>query len=329
MGEASREAQLATARSVLQTELDVLGRLLCQLDETLLTATDVLHDCKGRVVVTGMGKSGIIGRKIAATFASTGTPSLFLHPAEAAHGDLGMVARGDVVLALSASGETEELLKLVPFLRLLAIPIVAIVKRKDSSLARHADRVLTLPVEAEGCPLDLAPMASTTAMLALGDTLAAVLMQRRSFRPEDFALYHPDGSLGRRLLTTVKDLMVSGHHLPVAAPGAPMREVLHVMIQKNLGAVLALGEGGVLEGILTDGDLKRLLDQRTDFFEMLLGEAMTRQPLTVAPEVLAEAALRVMEANPRRQITVLPVVEPNGRAVGLVRMHDILNAKIR
>ncbi|MBI3891491.1 MAG: KpsF/GutQ family sugar-phosphate isomerase [Candidatus Wallbacteria bacterium] len=329
MPEPSRDTLLRTARAVVGTEAEALRRLLEGLDESFLDAAELLFGCRGRVVVIGMGKSGIIGRKISATFASTGTPSLFLHPAEAAHGDLGMVRAGDVVLALSASGETEEILKLLPFLRLMAITIVAIVRRTDSTLARHADRLLAVAVESEGCPLDLAPMASTTAMLALGDALAAVLMEKRAFRPEDFALYHPDGSLGRRLLTTVRDLMISGHHLPVAEPRDPMRAVLHVMIEKNLGAVLAVGPGGALEGILTDGDLKRLIESRRDFFDVLLADAMSRTPTTIAPDALAEAALRVMEDNSRRQITVLPVVDSAGKAIGLIRMHDILKAKIR
>lgn len=323
------EDLLELARSVLSTEASTLLRMAEGLGPDLLAAADMLFSCKGRVVVCGMGKSGLVGRKISATLASTGTPSFFLHPGEAAHGDLGMLQPGDLVLALSASGESEELLRLLPFLRLMAIPVVAMVRHADSTLGRNADKLLRLPVEVEGCPLDLAPMASTTAMLALGDALAAVLMRRRQFRPEDFALYHPEGSLGRRLLTTVRDLMISGHHLPVLQPGTAMRAALHLLIESNLGAVLCADGDGRLAGILTDGDLKRLLENRTDFFDVPIEQAMTRSPRTIAPDELAETALRRMEENPRRQITVLPVVDAAGHVHGLIRMHDILKAKIR
>jgi arabinose-5-phosphate isomerase len=323
------EELLDLARSVLTTEARTLLRMAEGLGPDLIAVADMLISCAGRVVVCGMGKSGLVGRKISATFASTGTPSFFLHPGEAAHGDLGMLQPGDLVLALSASGESEELLRLLPFLRLMAIPVVALVRRADSTLGRHSDRLLLLPVEGEGCPLDLAPMASTTAMLALGDALAAVLMRRRQFRPEDFALYHPEGSLGRKLLTTVRDLMISGHHLPVLTPETAMRSALHLLIESNLGAVLCAGGDGRLAGILTDGDLKRLLENRTDFFDLPIEQAMTRAPRTIGPDELAETALRRMEENPRRQITVLPVVDAEGRVQGLIRMHDILKAKIR
>ncbi len=323
------EEQLSLARSVLSIESRTIQAVSESLGEDFLRAADLLFQCKGRVVVTGMGKSGIIGRKIAATLASTGTPSLHLHPAEAAHGDLGMLRGDDVVLALSATGETEEILRLLPFLRLLAVPLVALVTRPESTLARRADLTLVVPLESEGCPLDLAPMASTTGTLALGDALSAVLMKRRAFKPEDFALYHPQGSLGRRLLTTVRDLMISGHHLPTASRETPMRDVLHLMVSTNLGAVMCVETDGGLAGILTDGDLKRLIEARQDFFDLPLEEGMTVGPKTIGADALAETALRKMEENPRQQITVLPVVGDKGEVLGLIRMHDILKAKIR
>lgn len=328
MTEEENRASLERADRVLEVEITTLGRLRESLGEEFLEAARCVFECRGRLVVTGMGKSGIVAQKIAATLASTGSPALFLHPAEAAHGDLGMVCPGDVVLALSASGETEEILRLLPFLRVRGVPVLAVVRSRESSLAKHSQVILQIPFEEEGCPLGLAPMASSTAMIALGDALAAVLMEWRGFQREDFALFHPQGSLGRRLLTTVADLMVEAEDLPCVVPGTGLREVIHVMVSTNLGAVLVAAPDGSLEGILTDGDIKRILERHEDVFSIIIDEVMTREPITVAPDLLAEEALRLMERDPKRRITVLPVVAEDGTVQGLLRLHDVLAAKI-
>jgi arabinose-5-phosphate isomerase len=325
------EAYLARARSVLDTEARALVALRDELGTAFVRAVTAIAEARGKVVVTGMGKSGIIGKKVAATLASTGTPAIFVHAAEAAHGDLGMIVPGDVVLALSNSGETDEVLALLPALELFDNVLIAVVANRESTLARQADLVLEIPVREEGCPIGLTPMTSTTAMLALGDALAAVLIDVRGFRREDYALFHPKGNLGRRLLTRVKDLMIAGDRLPLVRPEYTLRTVIHVMISTNLGLAIAVDDAGGLEGILTDGDIKRLLEARGDFFSKRMAEVMTRDPITIAPEALAESALRAMEYNRRekRQITVMPVLAAEGKVVGLIRMHEILQAKIR
>jgi arabinose-5-phosphate isomerase len=274
-----------------------------------------------------MGKSGIIAHKVAATFASTGTPALFVHPAEAIHGDLGMITPSDLVLAISNSGETEEVLKLLPVLEVMQVPVIAMTSRRDSTLAGFAEVHLEIPLAEEGCPIGLAPMASTTACLALGDALAASLMCRQGFQPSDYALFHPGGSLGRKLLTRVRDLMVGIDECPALAPETPFHEALKAMISSNLGAILVV-EGGKLVGLLTDGDIKRLFERLEGHDETPVEDVMTREPRTIGPGVMAERGLRVMEDGPR-QVTVLPVVEDDGTAVGLIRLHDILRAKIR
>ncbi len=328
----SRQRALEVGRRTLEVEARVLERLRDQLSESFTSAVDLLLACPGRIIVTGMGKSGIVAHKIAATLASTGTPSLFLHPAEAVHGDLGMITPKDVVLAISNSGETEEVLALLPVLELMKVPFVAMASRPGSTLARAASCYLHLPVEDEGCPIGLAPMASTTASLALGDALASALMERRGFKPSDFAVFHPRGSLGRRLLTRVRDLMVPLAECSPVAPGTPMRQVLDQMISSNLGALLVVDGQGLLAGILTDGDLKRMLRDRPELSTLYLETIerhMTRSPTVCEPDILAEAALRTMEERPGGQITVLPVVEENRRALGLIRLHDIVKAKIK
>jgi len=324
-----RRRALEAGRRTLDVEHRVLAALAGELGEEFLRAVEVLEGIRGRVVVTGMGKSGIVGHKISATLASTGTPSFFLHPAEAIHGDLGMITRHDAVLTISNSGETEEMVRLLPSLELLGVPTVAICSKAESTLARFAEVALLLPLEEEGCPIGLAPMASTTATLALGDALAAALIERKGFRPEDFAVRHPGGSLGRRLLTRVRDLMVPLEDGGRIEPGTPMQAVLEEMLSSNLGAVVVVGEGERLLGIVTDGDLKRNLVEGAAFLERWVDEVMTRTPLVCDPEVLAEAALRMMEERPGGQVTVLPVVDEGGTLHGLIRLHDILKAKIR
>jgi len=320
---------LARARSVLETEAQSILELKNLLGAEFIRAVRLIAETRGRVVVTGMGKSGIIARKISATLASTGTPSLFMHAAEAVHGDLGMISSGDVLLALSNSGETEEVLSLLPTVKVFNSPVIAITGDRRSTLARQADIVLQVPVKDEGCPLGLTPMTSTTVMLALGDAMAAVLMELRNFRREDYAVFHPKGSLGRRLLTKVSDLMIAGDQLPLVRPEYSMRTVIQVLISTNLGIAIAVDEDRRLAGILTDGDLKRLLDAKGDFFSRRMEDVMTSDPISTTPDILAEEALRQMEYNKRRQITVMPVVDSQNRVLGIIRLHDILQAKIR
>ena len=319
---------LDRAKKTIQTAIASLELLVSSLGDDFNAAVEKIFSIKGRVVVTGMGKSGIIAKKISATLASTGTPSFFMHPAEAVHGDLGMIIPADVVLALSATGETDEILKLLNNLRLRGVPLIAIVGAPESSLAKHADITLLAQIVEEGCPIGCAPMASTTTTLVLGDALAAALMQKRGFKREDFAVFHPGGSLGRRLTTTVKDLMIPEDNLPLISPRADMGELIKVMMATNLGAVFIVDESKELLGLITDGDIKRLLDREGEgFFSLSVKECMTQSPMTVQQSELAEAALRVMEQ--KRQITVLPVIDGEGnRVVGLLRLHDIIQAKI-
>jgi arabinose-5-phosphate isomerase len=328
-GGATREELLEAGRRTLEVEVRILASLREGLGEDFLAAVDLLFGVAGRVICTGMGKSGIIAHKLAATLASTGTPALFLHPAEAVHGDLGMITPQDAVLAISNSGETEEVLRMLPVLEVMAVPLVAMSSRPESSLGRAAEVHLAIPLQEEGCPIGLAPMASTTACLALGDALAAGLMKRRGFQPSDFALFHPAGHLGRRLLTRVRDLMhpLPGE-VPAISPATPFREALEAMITSNMGAILVVDEQGALAGLLTDGDIKRVYQRLGGDQETTVAQVMTRSPTVVGPEVMAERALRIMEDRPR-QITVLPVVGEDRRALGLIRLHDILRAKIK
>ncbi len=320
---------LDRARKVLEIEGRAILALRDRLDHNFEQAVRILYESPGRAVLTGIGKSGLIGQKIAATLASTGTPAMFLHPVEALHGDLGMVTADDIVIALSNSGETEELIRLLQALRLRGIPLISIVGNPDSTLARRSNVAIPAPVEEEGCPIGLAPMASCIAALAVGDALAAALMERRGFTREDFARFHPMGSLGRKLLTLVEDLMYPRDEIPVVDTGTQMKDVIKEMVSYNLGAVLVAGEGDRLAGIITDGDIKRLIDRNDlSFLEMKAEAAMTPSPMTVSRHELAERALRMMEEGPSRLITVLPVIDEDGRIEGLLRLHDIIKAKI-
>lgn len=320
---------LARARHVLETGAKAVLNLKDRLGSDFVRAVQLVFECRGRTVVTGMGKSGIIAKKIAATLASTGTPAHFVHAAEAAHGDLGMISPRDVVIAISNSGETDELLAMLPTLKVFNAQVIAIVGKSTSTLATNADVVLECPVADEGCPLGLAPMTSTTLALTLGDALAAAIMELRSFRREDYAVLHPKGSLGRRLLTRVRDIMVAGDKLPLVRPEFTLKTVIHEMISSNLGMAIAVTPEGKLAGILSDGDIKRLLEMKGDFFSHTMADVMTRDPISTTDDALAEAALRTMEFNKRRQVTVMPVLDAEDRVVGLLRMHDILQAKIR
>lgn len=308
------------AAEVLETEAAAVRGLVRQLDDRFDRAVEILKSCTGRVVCTGMGKSGIVLKKIAATLSSTGTPALFLHPAEAVHGDLGMIVPGDVVLAASYSGSTEELLRLVETLKRLGVPLVAMTASASSPLARHADLHLPVAIDREACPLGLAPTASTTATLAMGDALAMALLEARGFTREDFALLHPAGQLGKRLLK-VDQLMHAGDALPKVATDTPMREAIYEMSKKGLGITAVIDGDGRLMGCISDGDLRRLL--QTDDGAILgrtAGECMTPGPRTISGHELAAAALKSMEDH---RITSLFVCDAAGRLEGVVHLHDL------
>jgi arabinose-5-phosphate isomerase len=308
------------AREVLETEAAAIRGLLPQLDERFDRAVALLQACTGRVVCTGMGKSGLILKKIAATLASTGTPAFFLHPAEAVHGDLGMIVPGDVVLAASYSGTTEELLQLVETLKRLGIPLVVMTASSTSPLARHADIHLPAAIDREACPLNLAPTASTTATLALGDALAMALLEARGFTREDFALLHPAGQLGKRLLK-VEQLMHSGDALPKVTAATPMREAIYEMSKKGLGITAVVEGEDRLVGCISDGDLRRLLQEDDGtILGHTAGERMTHHPRTIPSGELAAAALKIMEDN---RITSLFVCDEGGRLEGIVHLHDL------
>ena len=309
-----------TGRRVLRIEAQALQDVLARLGGEFERAVELLFACKGRVAVTGMGKSGIVGRKISATLSSTGTPSFFLHPAEAAHGDLGMLARGDTVLAVSYGGETREIVALLDALKRLEIRLVALTGRSRSTIAQASDVVLDASVNEEACSLNLAPTASTTVAMALGDALAVALLEKRDFRHDDFAALHPAGSLGKRLLR-VEKLMHAGDKLPRVAPDTPMAEVFHEMSAKKLGMTTVVNADGTLAGILTDGDLRRLMEKHGGaVVNMKLSDCMTGSPQTIAPDVLVSEALTLME---KRRITSIIVVDPQRRVLGVVHLHDL------
>jgi arabinose-5-phosphate isomerase len=311
---------LDTARRVLRIEAQAIQDVLARLDASFEKAVDVLFACKGRVVVTGMGKSGLIGRKIAATFSSTGTPSFFLHAAEALHGDMGMLARGDALLAVSYGGETEEIIRLLEALKRLEMPLVTLSGKIHSTLAEASDVVLDVSVKEEACSMNLAPTASTTVAMAVGDALAISLLERRGFRPDDFAALHPGGSLGKKLLR-VEHLMHTGEALPRVSKDTPMPDVFHEMSAKKLGMTTVLEPDGRLAGILTDGDLRRLMEKhRGAVLEMSAADGMTKNPQTIGPHVLASEALNLME---KRKITSIVVTDEAKGVLGVVHLHDL------
>ena len=315
----------AIAARVLKMEADAILGLVAKLDARFERAVEVLHECTGRVIVTGMGKSGIIGRKIAATLASTGTPSYFLHPAEGVHGDLGMVARGDVVLALSNSGETDEVLAILPPLKRLGVPIVLLTGNPASTLARQCEVVLDVSVAEEACPMNLAPTSSTTAALAAGDALAMALLELHGLRPEDYAALHPRGTLGWRALFRVADLMHTGAAVPRVRADATLEDTILEMTRKRFGMTTVVDDAGRLTGVVTDGDLRRLHLRTQSIEGVRAGEVASSTPKTIGADELAAKALEVMEAW---AITSLIVPDPEGRPVGVIHMHDILRAKI-
>jgi arabinose-5-phosphate isomerase len=315
-------ADLRVARDVLNTEAAGLLSLAASLGDSFGLAIDALATATGRLVVSGMGKSGHVGRKIAATLASTGTPALFVHPAEASHGDLGMIVPGDAVLALSNSGETAELADLVAHSRRFALPLVAITARADSALARAADVALILPKALEACPMGLAPTTSTTMQVALGDAIAVALLTRRGFTAADFRQIHPGGRLGARL-RRVREVMHAGDAMPLATPETPMAAALVLMTEKRFGCLGVVDAGGVLGGIITDGDLRRAMGP--DLLLRQVGDVMTLSPRTIGAEALAVEALHLMNAH-ERPVTTLFVVDTIGRPLGILHVHDLLRA---
>lgn len=315
------------ARRVLRTEADTLLALIDKVGEEFTRAVDLILYTTGKVVVTGMGKSGIICKKIAATFASTGTPAFFLHPGEATHGDIGMLMKNDTVIAVSNSGETEEVIKLLPLIKRVGVRLIVITGRRESTLARNGDVVLDIGVKEEACPMGLVPTASTTATMALGDALAVALLERRGFKEEDFALLHPGGTLGRRLLTRVEDLMHTGNRIPLVTVDTLMKDAILEMTTKGLGVTGVVNEKGEMIGVITDGDLRRSLEKGNAILGKQVIEIMTRNPKGIGRRALAESALRKMEDH---AITSLFVYDDNDdkRPVGIIHLHDLLRAGV-
>jgi arabinose-5-phosphate isomerase len=316
---------LELARATLDIEARALDALKERQGEGFLAALAAMLACRGRVVVMGMGKSGHVGRKVAATLASTGTPALFVHPGEASHGDLGMVTAGDVVLAISNSGESDELAAIVPAIKRLGVVFIAMTGRVESSLGRHADIVISSAVDQEACPLNLAPTASTTAQMALGDALAVALLDARGFRAEDFARSHPGGSLGRKLLMHVADLMRSGDAVPRVDGETVMAEMLHEMTRKGLGFTAVIAGDGAVAGIFTDGDLRRLIETGADLRALRAREVMSAKPKTIRVDALAVEAADLMEQH---RVTGLLVVDDRRRLVGAINSNDLMRAKV-
>lgn len=318
------DVMLEQARHVLRMEAEAVLEQVKRIDEHFKAAVEMIMACPGRTVITGMGKSGIIGRKMAATLASTGTPSFYLHPAEGIHGDLGMVTEGDVVIALSNSGETGEVLHILPSLRRIGAKLIAMVGNPNSTLAKNSDIVLNVGVTREACPLGLAPTSSTTAALAYGDALALALLSKRKFTASQFAVFHPGGSLGRKLLLTVEDIMHSGTENPLVKADISVQDALFVITDKGLGAVSVVDDDNKMLGVLTDGDIRRGLSKGVDFLKRPVTELMTASPKTITKEKLAAQALHIMESNRPKPITVLPVVDAENHVIGLLHMTDLV-----
>lgn len=323
MNTTAMESLQQIARDVLTLEAEAVQQLAERIDERFDRAVELMFTCRGRVVVTGMGKSGIIGRKISATFASIGTPSVFVHPADAIHGDLGMITEDDVVLALSNSGETEEIVRLLPTIRKIGAHMIALCGRAESTLAQYSDVVLDTAVAREACPYNLAPTASTTAQLAMGDALAMALLKRRNFKPEDYAMLHPGGSLGKRLLK-VSDVMRTGERLVRVTPDTLIREVIVAMTHTRNGAACVVDERGALAGFFTDGDFRRTILKNPEAINQPVGQYMTVKPTTISANQLAVDAARLMRTSSQK-FSQLPVLDDNGNLVGLLDDDELLN----
>lgn len=316
---------ISSGQRVIDIETAATQALRARIDASFKKACEIILNCKGRVIVTGMGKSGHIGNKIAATLASTGTPSFFVHPGEASHGDLGMITGDDVVIGISNSGKTDEVLSIVPLIKRKGAPLISMAGDKKSPLATQADAHLDISVEQEACSLGLAPTASTTATLVMGDALAVALLEARGFTADDFALSHPGGSLGRRLLLLVENIMHTGEKVPAIQQGVTISHALLEMSSKGLGMTGIVNGEGQLIGIFTDGDLRRMLDQGMDIQTTLIEDVMSKNPKTIQPHILAVEALNLME---RSKITALMVTDANGKPVGALNMHDLLRAGV-
>ncbi|WP_334015481.1 KpsF/GutQ family sugar-phosphate isomerase [Alteromonas sp. S167] len=316
---------ILSAQRVIDIEAQAIQNLSARLDEKFVTACNILLACEGKVVVCGMGKSGHIGNKIAATLASTGTPAFFMHPGEANHGDLGMLTKGDVLLAISNSGETSELVNLLPVVKRLGIKVVAMTNSEQSSLGQHADVVLDISVEKEACSLGLAPTSSTTATLVMGDALAVALLDHKGFTSDDFALSHPGGSLGKKLLLKVSDIMLSGSDIPLSSANDKVADALLEISKKGLGMTGIVADDGTLLGVFTDGDLRRILDARVDLHDAVVNDVMTKGGKTTRADQLAVEALNLMEAH---KISALMVVDENRKPIGAFNMHMLLKAGV-
>ncbi|MFI2812638.1 MULTISPECIES: KpsF/GutQ family sugar-phosphate isomerase [Microbulbifer] len=316
---------LQAGRRTVLMENEAVAALENRIDEGFKRACELILQCRGRAIVTGMGKSGHIGNKIAATLASTGTPSFFVHPGEASHGDLGMITREDLVIAISNSGSSAEVLTLLPLLKRLGIPMISMTGKADSPLAQAAEVNLDISVETEACPLNLAPTSSTTVTLVMGDALAVALLEARGFTAEDFAFSHPGGALGRRLLLKVEDVMHAGEELPRVSPETPLSKALLEMTSKGFGMTTVVDNKGTLLGVFTDGDLRRVIDQKVELDKATMDVVMSRRPKTVSADTLAAEALRIMEDN---KITALVVEDSARHPIGLLHMHDILRAGV-
>lgn len=316
---------LTSAKRTIQMEADAVGQLLGRLDHNFITACETMIACTGRVVITGMGKSGHIGNKIAATLASTGTPSFFVHPGEACHGDLGMITKDDVVIAISNSGSTVEVVTILPLIKRLGIPLISMTGHATSVLAKAACANLDVSVESEACPLNLAPTTSTTVTLAMGDALAIALLESRGFSAEDFAFSHPSGALGRKLLLRVTDIMHKDGQVPRVLAHQPLHQALLVMTEKGFGMTTIVSDDNTLLGVFTDGDLRRIVDGKVDINTATMAEVMSPNPKTINGEILAAQALKIMEDG---SITALIVEDENNHPIGVLHMHDILRAGV-
>jgi len=313
------------AKKVLEIESKAVAALMDRVGKEFVSAVELIDGCRGRLIVTGLGKSGLIGKKIASTFASMGIPSLFMHPVEGVHGDLGMVVKGDVLIAISNSGETEEILKLLPVIKRFGVKLIALTGNPESTLARLSDVVLDVGVEEEACVLDLLPTASTTATLAMGDALAVTLLEKRGFRPDDLAVFHPGGVIGKKLLLLVRDLMHSGDALPLVREDATLKDVIYEISSKRMGVTSVVDRKGTLQGIVTDGDLRRLMERETFQFSVRAADFMTRNPKTIEDSALAAEALQVME---KHSITSLLILNGSRQPKGIIHLHDILRSGV-
>jgi arabinose-5-phosphate isomerase len=319
------DESIERGRNVIRIEARAVKALEERINDSFARAVDLIYTGKGRVIVTGLGKSGIVGRKIVATMNSTGTAAVFLHPSDAVHGDLGMVRKDDIVICISKSGDTEEIRQLLPMFRRLGVKIISLVGNTSSHLAHNSDVVLDVSVDEEACPHDLAPTASTTATLAMGDALAIALLHKRNFTKEEFAMFHPGGNLGKRLLLKVEEIMVTGDDVPIVQTSVSLSEAIYIMTRKRLGATCVVNSEGILVGIITDGDLRRLLQRTADISNLTAEEAMTRNPKTIRKDLLAAVALEEME---KYSITQLVVVDGAHRPIGMLHLHELVKAGI-